>query len=41
MSDYSQRFALNLRVLRQKKGLTQKAFGELLGYSEKTVSKWE
>lgn len=41
MSDYAQQFALNLRTLRKQKGLKQKAFAQQLGYSEKTVSKWE
>ena len=34
-------FQTRLKNLRVKRGLTQKALGELLGYSEKTVSKWE
>ena len=34
-------FAKNLREARRRMGLTQRAFGEALGYSEKAVSKWE
>ena len=34
-------FAKHLRELRLERGMTQKRFGELLGFSEKTVSKWE
>ncbi len=41
MPDYTKNFALNLRRFRKKNGLTQKEFAQLLGYSEKTVSKWE
>jgi len=41
MSAYLRNFARNLRRLRREKGLTQKEFALLLGYSEKTVSKWE
>ena len=41
MSAYLRNFARNLRRLRTEKGLTQKELALLLGYSEKTVSKWE
>ena len=34
-------FAANLRMRRKALHLTQKEFGDLVGYSEKTVSKWE
>ena len=34
-------FAANLRARRKALHLTQKEFGDLIGYSEKTVSKWE
>lgn len=34
-------FSENLRRRRVEMGLTQKRLGELLGYSEKSVSKWE
>ena len=34
-------FAANLRARRKALHLTQKAFGDMIGYSEKTVSKWE
>jgi len=33
--------ASNLIMLRQKAGLTQAELGEMLNYSDKTVSKWE
>lgn len=39
--NYSENFARNIRILRKERGLTQKAFACTLGYSEKTVSKWE
>ena len=39
MSDYISGPAL--RALREQRGLTQKALGELLGVSDKAVSKWE
>ena len=41
MTEYDARFAENLRRLRRERGLTQRALAEALGYSEKTVSKWE
>lgn len=34
-------FAANLRARRKALHLTQKEFGDMIGYSEKTVSKWE
>ena len=30
-----------IRMLREKKGYTQKQLGDLIGVSHKTVSKWE
>lgn len=41
MDTYESRFAYNINRLRVKFNLTQKQFAEKLGYSEKTVSKWE
>lgn len=41
MSDFQITFAENLRQLRKARGLTQKALAQQLGYSEKTISKWE
>ena len=41
MSAYASCFARNLRALRESKGLTQKEFAQILGFSEKTISKWE
>ncbi len=41
MTENEARFAGNLRRLRRERGLTQKALAEALGYSEKTISKWE
>lgn len=38
---YSENFAANIKAQRQKRKMTQKDFAELLGYSEKAVSKWE
>lgn len=40
-SEFSAIFAANLKNARRNKGLTQKELGELIGYSEKSVSKWE
>lgn len=37
----SEIFAVNMRQLRKSLGITQKQLGQLLGYSEKSVSKWE
>ncbi len=39
--DYQARFAKNLRRLRLSTGLTQASLAAEIGYSEKTVSKWE
>ena len=41
MSDFNKKFAVNLKLLRKQRRLTQKAFAELVDYSAKTVSKWE
>lgn len=41
MADVCKLFAARLREKRQRQGLTQKGLAERLGYSEKTVSKWE
>lgn len=41
MSNYAKNFSFNLKFYRQERKFTQKNFAELLGYSEKTVSKWE
>lgn len=41
MSDFKEKFAANLKIMRKKSKLTQKEFADLVGYSEKTVSKWE
>ena len=38
---YEKAFSLNVRRLRKKLNMTQKALAEAIGYSEKTVSKWE
>ena len=37
----SESFSVNLRQRRLSLGLTQKQLGYMLGYSEKSVSKWE
>lgn len=37
----SEIFAANLRERRRRLGLTQKQLADLIGYSEKSVSKWE
>ncbi len=34
-------FAENIKILREKVGLTQVQLGEKLGFSDKTISKWE
>ena len=39
--DRSNIFAANIKAQRRKRKMTQKEFAELLGYSEKAVSKWE
>ncbi len=41
MNTYESRFAYNINRLRLGTNLTQKQFADKLGYSEKTVSKWE
>ncbi len=44
MSDknsYEKAFSINVRRLRKKHNLTQKSLADAIGYSEKTVSKWE
>jgi len=39
--EYEKRFAENLKRMRKMRGLTQKAIADAIGYSEKTISKWE
>lgn len=41
MISYEVRFAENLKRLRRERNMTQRALAEALGFSEKTVSKWE
>ncbi len=41
MRNYGKCFAENLRRQRQKLGLTQRQLADAVGFSEKTVSKWE
>lgn len=41
MNDYTLIFSNNLRAKRKELGLTQKELAETLGYTEKSVSKWE
>ncbi len=41
MNTYEEKFAYNISALRTHRGLTQRQFAELLGYSEKAISKWE
>ena len=41
MTHYEKIFSTNIRKYRKKFGLTQKMLAETIGYSEKTVSKWE
>ena len=41
MTRYTENFSSNLRSIRKNKKLTQKQLADMLGYSEKTVSKWE
>ena len=41
MADIRNSFALNMKKLRKKNGLTQLAVAEQIGCSEKAVSKWE
>ena len=38
---YSENFANNVKKLREKRSITQRELAYTLGYSEKTVSKWE
>lgn len=40
-NDYEKAFSINVRRLRKKHNLTQKSLADAIGYSEKTVSKWE
>ena len=39
--NYEKAFSINIRRLRKKLGMTQKSLADAIGYSEKTVSKWE
>lgn len=41
MTSYEKVFSNNIRKYRKQHGLTQKMLAEAVGYSEKTVSKWE
>ncbi len=41
MQKVTERVAINLKMLRKKNGLTQKKLAEILGISEKSISKWE
>jgi len=41
MADYKKNFSVNLKKMRKLRGFTQKDLAEFLGFSEKTVSKWE
>ncbi len=41
MNDYTLIFSENLKTRRKELGLTQKELAEILGYTEKSVSKWE
>ena len=40
-NNYEKSFSVNVRRLRKKLNITQKALADAIGYSEKTVSKWE
>lgn len=40
-NDYEKAFSINVRRLRKKLNITQKSLADKIGYSEKTVSKWE
>ena len=40
-NDYEKAFSINVRRLRKKLNITQKSLADNIGYSEKTVSKWE
>lgn len=39
--NYEKAFSINMRRLRKKLNMTQKSLADAIGYSEKTVSKWE
>ena len=39
--NYEKAFSVNIRRLRKKLNMTQKSLADAIGYSEKTVSKWE
>ena len=39
--NYEKAFSTNVRRLRKKLNMTQKSLADAIGYSEKTVSKWE
>lgn len=39
--NYEKAFSANVRRLRKKLNMTQKSLADAIGYSEKTVSKWE
>ena len=39
--NYEKAFSINIRRLRKKLNMTQKSLADAIGYSEKTVSKWE
>ena len=41
MNDYTLIFSKNLKIRRKELGLTQKELADILGYTEKSVSKWE
>ncbi len=41
MKTFEERFAVNLRRLRTDAKMTQEQLAQALGYSEKTISKWE
>lgn len=41
MSNYEKIFSTNIRKYRKLTGMTQKMLADAVGYSEKTVSKWE
>ena len=40
-NNYEKAFSVNVRKLRKKLGMTQKELASAIGYSEKTISKWE
>ena len=40
-NNYEKAFSANIRRLRKKLNMTQRALADAIGYSEKTVSKWE